>query len=101
MTTTLIRWINALLHRGPGYDLPNSETAALRTALTDLATRYEAIASRATTDVGRARAGQIRKAAEDIRIVLAAGRVPLYLLTDAELEAKTPASDAEIVGENA
>ncbi|MFD9603267.1 hypothetical protein [Streptomyces sp. NPDC059970] len=58
----------------------------LRAALADLAKRYEAIADRATTDVGRQRAKQIRKAGEDIQHVLATGHVPAYLITDSAPE---------------
>lgn len=54
----------------------------LRTALSDLARRYEAIVNRATTVPGRQRAKQIRQAANDIRHVLATGNVPAYLITD-------------------
>lgn len=86
------RWINAFLHRGPGYDLPNPEAEALRTALDDLASRYEAIAFRATTDIGRSRARQMHKAGEDIRHVLNTGRVPAYLITDSAPETKAATS---------
>lgn len=54
----------------------------LRTALADLARRYEAITNRATTAPGRQRAKQIRQAATDIRHILATGHVPGYLITD-------------------
>lgn len=60
--------------------------ADLRAAFTTLAERYEAIADKATTDVGQGRARQIRQAARDIRTVLTTGRVPHDLMTDAELE---------------
>ncbi|MEU8829415.1 hypothetical protein [Streptomyces sp900116325] len=56
--------------------------AQLRAALADLAARYKAIASRATTAPGRQRAKQIRQAAADIRHILATGNVPAYLITD-------------------
>lgn len=56
--------------------------AQLRAALNDLAARYEAIARKATTEVGRSRAMQILKAADDIRHVLVNGYVPDYLITD-------------------
>lgn len=68
--------------------IPLTDERKLRAALTTLADRYEGIAARATTDVGRQRAQQIRKAAEDIRRVLATGRLPLYLTnTEATEEA--------------
>lgn len=100
MTTTPRRWIDALLHRGPGYDLPNSETVDLRTALTTLADRYDEIADRAPqhpkylyidplTPAQRTehdRAAGYRRAAADIRDVLCTGHVPHTLMTDAELE---------------
>lgn len=66
-------------------ETPSGQTAVevdLRAALNDLAARYEAIADRATTDVGRGRAKQIRKAADDVRHVLTTGHVPAYLITD-------------------
>ncbi|WP_330173047.1 hypothetical protein OG875_05210 [Streptomyces sp. NBC_01498] len=58
----------------------------LRAALSDLAARYEATASRATTDVGKSRARQISQAAADIRHVLTTGRAPDYLITDTKPE---------------
>ncbi|WP_030917456.1 hypothetical protein [Streptomyces sp. NRRL B-24720] len=61
---------------------PQPTDTDLRAALADLARRYEAIANRATTVPGRQRAQQIRKAAGDIRHVLATGHVPAYLATD-------------------
>lgn len=86
MTTTRIRWFNAILHRGPGYQLPSQSEADLRAALTTLAERWEEIAAKATTDLGRERAMQIEAAAKGVRYVLATGHVPHWLMTDAELE---------------
>ena len=68
---------------------PSGQTGVevdLRAALNDLATRYEATASRATTDVGKSRARQISQAAADIRHVLTTGRMPAYLVTDSKPE---------------
>ncbi|MGW2010943.1 hypothetical protein [Streptomyces nigrescens] len=75
--------------------------ANIRAALTALADRYQQIADRATTDVGRLRAMQIRQAATDIRHTLATGRIPAYLMTGPELDALTTAEHAELVDEPA
>lgn len=84
-------------------DTPSGQSSvdpsATLSALNTLAERYEDIAAKATTDVGRARAAQISRAAKDIRVVLTTGRLPHWLMTDAELEAVIPAQDAEIADE--
>lgn len=86
MTTTRTRILNAILHRGPGYQLPSPSEADLRAALADLASRWEEIAAKATTDLGRQRAMQIEAAAKGVRYVLATGHIPHWLMTDPELE---------------
>ncbi|GFE20132.1 hypothetical protein [Streptomyces nigrescens] len=73
--------------------------ASLRTALTALADRYQQIADRATTDVGKLRAMQIRQAGNDIRHTLAIGRIPAYLMRSAELDALTQTEPAELADE--
>jgi len=74
--------------------------AALRAVLTDLADRWELMAANeeaaipllegpAAAQVGAEvaqRAATYRKAAADVRDVLATGRIPHDLMTDAELE---------------
>jgi hypothetical protein len=59
--------------------------ADLRTALTILAERYEAIAAKAESDVAKARVRQISQVARDIRTVLTTGRIPDYLAAAAPL----------------
>ena len=100
MTKTRIRWFNALLHRGPGYDLPGQSETDLRAALTTLAERWEQMAGPApdpaeglfVDEVTPAHASQVerahsyRTAAGDLRDVLRTGRIPHPLMTDAELE---------------
>lgn len=100
MTATRIRWFNALLHRGPGYDLPPQTETDLRAALTTLADRWEQVAGPAPdpsgglfvdepTPVEYAQAAQsdtYRRAAADIREVLTTGHIPHGLMTDAELD---------------
>jgi hypothetical protein len=88
-----------LRHVANGWDGGGDDPSATLSALNVLAERYEEIAAKATTDVGRARAAQISRAAKDIRVVLATGRLPHWLMSDAELEAATPAQDAEIADE--
>lgn len=100
MTTTPRRWLNAILHRGPGYDLPTEAEADLRASLTTLAERWEQMAKSAP-DLGDelfideptplqfwqiARASTYRRVAADLRDVLRTGRAPHDLMTDAELE---------------
>ena len=75
--------------------------ANLRTALTPLADRYQQAADRATTDVGKLRAMQIRQAATDIRHTLATGHIPAYLMTAADLDELTTAEHADRVDEPA
>lgn len=60
--------------------------ADLRAALTLLADRYQQAAVRVAATGSPHRATQIRMAADDIRLVLATGRLPLYLTTGTELE---------------
>lgn len=86
MPKTRIRWFNALLHSGPGYETPTRTETDLLAGMDRLATRYEEIAEKVTSDVGRQHAGQITRAARDIRHVLAHGHIPAYLMTDTELE---------------
>ncbi|MFE7233973.1 hypothetical protein ACFVAF_25555 [Streptomyces sp. NPDC057596] len=74
----------AVTHTGPGYDLPAQTETDLRAALANLAERYEQIAAKATTDVGKQRALPISQAARDIRTVLATGQLPAHLRTDEE-----------------
>lgn len=64
------------------------EETDLRTALTRLATRYEEIAEKATTDVGRRRAMQIQQMAADIRHVLDTTRIPGHLINGQDLKAE-------------
>jgi hypothetical protein len=75
--------------------------ANLRAALTALADRYQQIADRATTEVGKGRAMQIRQASKDIRRTLDTGRIPAYLMTSAELDELTTAEHAELGDEPA
>ncbi|WP_372344645.1 exonuclease domain-containing protein [Streptomyces sp. KL116D] len=81
--------------------VPFTAERKLRTDLVTLAERYEAIAAKARTEVGEERGRQIRQTARDIRTVLSTGRLPIYLMTDDELEAGSPAQHAEIVEEPA
>ncbi|MFE4420373.1 exonuclease domain-containing protein [Streptomyces sp. NPDC056817] len=66
--------------------VPLTEARKIRAALTDLAERYEQIAAKATTDVGKQRALPISQAARDIRTVLATSQLPAHLRTDEENE---------------
>jgi hypothetical protein len=66
--------------------VPLTPERKIRGALADLAERYEETAARAVSDVAKARARQISQAAKDIRTVLTTGRIPHWLMTDAELE---------------
>lgn len=77
----------------------HASEAALRATLTALADRYEAIAEKATTPQGWARAVQIRKAAGDVRFILATGRLPLYLMSNVASADLCPAEDIELVDE--
>lgn len=100
MTTTRARWFNAILHRGPGYQLPSQTETDLRAALADLASRWERMAERApdlgddlfidapspTVAAQVERARIYRQAAADVRDVLRTGHAPHGLMTDAELE---------------
>jgi hypothetical protein len=88
-----------LRHVANGWDDGGDDPSATLSALNTLAERYEEIAAKATTDVGRARAAQISRAAKDIRVVLNTSRLPHWLMSDAELEAAAPAQDAEIADE--
>jgi hypothetical protein len=99
MTTFLRRLLVALAHDGPGYDPIHDEAVRMQTALGLLSDRYLQIADQATTDVGRARAMQIRQAGNDIRHALITGRIPAYLMTDDELAELAPGQDAELVDE--
>lgn len=80
------RVLAALLHTGPGYDPIHDKAVQMQAALGLLSDRYLQIADKATTEVGRGRAMQIRQAGNDIRHTLIHGRIPAYLMTDAELE---------------
>ncbi|MCW7941620.1 hypothetical protein AAW14_06110 [Streptomyces hygroscopicus] len=80
--------LDALAHRGPGDDLPTRSETALRTAFTALADRYDEAADKTTDD---AAAAHIRRTTRDIRTILRVDRLPLYLLTGAELAVTTPA----------
>jgi hypothetical protein len=93
------RVVAALTHSDPGYDPIHDKAVQMQTALGLLSDRYLQIADQATTDPGRGRAMQIRQAGNDIRHALIHGRIPAYLMTDAELEAELPTRDAEIVEE--
>lgn len=100
MRTFLRQLLNALAHRGPGYDLPTRTEAALRATLTTLADRYEQLAGPApdpseglfvdevtpAESARVARAHSYRTAARDLRDVLRTGQIPHPLMTDAELE---------------
>lgn len=88
-----------LRHVANQWDNGGDDPSATLSAFNTLAERYEEIASKATTDVGKARAVQIMQAARGIRTVLTTGRIPHWLMTDAELEAAVPMQDAEIVDE--
>ncbi|MET7795738.1 hypothetical protein [Streptomyces decoyicus] len=76
----------------------DDQAIRMQTALGLLSDRYLEIADRATTEVGKARAMQIRKAGNDIRHTLITGQIPAYLMTDAELDALAP-DTAELVDE--
>lgn len=86
MTDFWRRVLAALTHSGPGYDPIHEKAVQMQTALGLLSDRYLQIADQATTEAGRARAVQIRQAGNDIRFALIHGRLPAYLMTDAELE---------------
>lgn len=100
MTKTRIRWLNAIRHRGPGYDLPTQSETDLRTTLTSLIERWEQMAAQGEAAVGHfegpaaatldaevtERSATYRKAATDVRDVLANGLIPHDLLTSAELK---------------
>lgn len=62
------------------------DAVRMQTALGLLSDRYLQMADKATTDLGKARAAQIRQAGLDIRHALINGRIPDRLMTDAELE---------------
>lgn len=83
------------------WDGGGDDHTATLAALNTLAERYEETAAKAVSDVAKARARQISQAARDIRTVLTTGRIPHWLMTDAELEAAVPIENAEIVEENA
>lgn len=94
------RLLAALVHRGPGYDVPTATEIDLRTALATLAERWEQMAGPAPDPseglfVDEAgpfererieRAATYRETAGDVRDVLRTGRIPHGLMTDAELE---------------
>ncbi|MFE4818551.1 hypothetical protein ACFRFU_19390 [Streptomyces sp. NPDC056704] len=80
------RVLAARTHRSPGYDPIQAKAVQMQTALGLLSDRYLQIADQATTDIARGRAVQIRQAGNDIRHTLITGRIPAYLMTDAELE---------------
>jgi hypothetical protein len=83
------RILAALTHTGPGYDPIHEKAVQMQTALGLLSDRYLQIADQATTKAGRERAMQIRQAGNDIRHALIHGRIPAYLMTDAELDQHT------------
>ncbi|MEW2578405.1 hypothetical protein [Streptomyces syringium] len=64
----------------------------LRVPFTQLAERYQEIAENATTDVGKQRAMQIRRLAEDVRHILATSHIPSYLMTSQDVETEGGAS---------
>jgi hypothetical protein len=88
-----------LRHVANQWDGGGDDPAATLSALNTLAERYEETAAKAVSDVAKARARQISQAARDIRTVLTTGRIPHWLMTDAELEAAIPVQDAEIADE--
>ncbi|MFD9568079.1 hypothetical protein [Streptomyces sp. NPDC059994] len=75
-----------LRHVANGWDASADDPSATLSAFNTLAERYEEIAAKTTTDVGKQRATQLSRAAKDIRMVLTTGRIPHWLMTDAELE---------------
>lgn len=94
MTAHLTRWLDAVLHRGPGYEPPPSETD-LRAALTTLADQWEDQAAthdaRATdAPLGTVRAFHAAKCrtylttADTLRYALRSGRIQPDLMPDAE-----------------
>ncbi|WP_329143585.1 hypothetical protein OIU91_06310 [Streptomyces sp. NBC_01456] len=95
MRDTIRRLLAALTHSGPGYAPHDSQAVQMQTALGLLSDRYLEVADRATTEVGKGRAMQIRQAGNDIRHTLITGRIPAYLMTDAELDALTQIEPAE------
>lgn len=100
MTNLWRRVFAGLTHTGSGYDLPTQTEAALRTALNDLAGRWDRYADRLAEGVptefyadltepqllAAARMHAYRNAASDLREVERTGRPPHALMTDAELE---------------
>lgn len=86
MTNLWRRVLAGPTRTGLGYDPIHDKAVEMQTTLGLLSDRYLEIADKATTDVGRARAMQIRKAGEDIRHTLIYGHIPAYLMTDAELD---------------
>ncbi len=76
----------AFTNRGPGYDPIHDQAVEMQTALGLLSDRYLQIADKASSESAHARAGQIRQAGNDIRHTLITGRIPSYLMTDAELK---------------
>lgn len=100
MRETIRRLLAALTHSGPGYNLHDPQAIQMQTALGLLSDRYLRIADRATTEVGKGRAMQIRQAGNDIRHTLITGRIPAYLMTDDELDALSPAKPAELIDDH-
>lgn len=100
MTKPVTRWINALLHRGPGYNQPTQTETHLRDTLTELAARWDQHAATLTAGLPTtlyaeftaaqerqsARSHAYRRAASDVRYTLRTGHLPHDLMTDAELE---------------
>jgi hypothetical protein len=86
MTNLWRRVLAGLTHTGPGYDPIHDEAVEMQTALGLLSDRYLQIADQASSEAARARAVQIRQAGNDIRHTLIHGRIPSYLMADAELE---------------
>jgi hypothetical protein len=86
MTNLWRRVLAGLTRTGPGYDPIHDKAVEMQTALGLLSDRYLQIADQASSEAARARAVQIRQAGNDIRHTLIHGRIPTYLMTDAELE---------------
>jgi hypothetical protein len=101
MRTFLRRLLAPLAADSPSHDPIHDEAVRMQTALGLLSDRYLQIADQATTDVGRARAMQIRQAGKDIRHALINGRIPAYLMTEDELDELADVQDAELVDEGA
>jgi hypothetical protein len=94
MTSLWRRVLAGLTHTGPGYDPIHDKAVEMQTALGLLSDRYLQIADQASSETAQARAVQIRQAGNDIRHTLITGRIPSYLMTDAELEQNATPEEA-------